>query len=655
MSITASRRSFVSGAALAGAAIVAANLNGEKGYGSVAYADEPAWDMAADFVVIGAGTGQAGAVVAAAEGMSVILLESRPSVGGAMQHSGGAAWFPNTEFSQVNGDSYEAARTYLLHMQQGYTNFEVMDAFLDNTQNTIDSLKNAGVVLTPQPYGIEYHYDWEGACPAGGRTTVVMGEDGDMNFGRGGNRLNDAFIAACENLGVEVFTRTTGKRLITKRETSDSVPEVIGVEAETEDGTVLRIKANRGVLLATGGFEHDEELVTNYVRVPFRYYVSYSTNDGAGLRMAQSVGADLRLMNEFWGNPVYTTQGEHYKQIDAPSCLAMSAERAVPGAILVDVNGRRFCNEASDYDSFGNVFGGYNNWGDNGWTCDPCWLVLDNTCYETYHPNGHGGECPGFPCVDIPEDEFYVMADTLEELAEKIGVNAEMLPRTVAEFNEFAREGRDPIFHRGETMAPIAPVKETMAPLETPPFRAVSCSCAVLGTSGGPRLNGNAQVVHVSGEPVKGLYAMGNCAGVGAPGPSYGGAGGTIGPAFVMGVIAAQHAAARDDVADSDFYVIERPVRTANVELGANEYAGLGAGLGGDVVVKVKVVDGKIEDVEVVEQHETPGVGSVACDVLPGMIIDTQSADIDAIAGVTVSCRAICTAVKDALAQAGLA
>jgi len=648
----ATRRDFLCAGATAAVLGAAAMNVSSNGYGSVAYADETAWDMAADFVVVGAGTGQAGAVAAAVAGMSVILLEARPSVGGAMQHSGGAAWFPNTAFSQANGDSYELARTYLLHMQQGYTNFEVMDAFLDNTQNTIDTLAAGGVALTPPPFGVEYHSDWEGACVAGGRTTVVMPPEGFMGFGRGGNRLNDALIEACANLGVETFTNTTGKRLITKRETSDSVPEVIGIEAERADGTVLRIKANRGVLLATGGFEYDDELVANYVRVPYRYFTSYKTNDGGGLRMAQSVGADLRMMNEFWGNPVYTLQGEHYRNIDAPVCLACHSERSYPGAILVDVNGRRFCNEASDYDSFGNAFGGYNNTGQNGWTCDPCWMVFDNTCYETYHPNGHGGEEPGFPCVDIPEDQLYVVADTLEELAEKIGVSAEMLPRTVAEFNEFAREGRDPIFHRGETMAPIAPVFETLAPLDTPPYRAISVSCGGLGTIGGPRLNGNAQVVHVSGEVVKGLYAAGNCAGVGAPGPAYGGAGGTIGPAFVMGVIAAQHAAARDDVTSDDFYVVERPVRTIELELGEGEYAGLGSGLGGDVVVVVKKSGETIDSIEVVEHRETEGVGSVACDFFPGMMVEAQSADIDAMAGATVTCRAIAAAVKDALSKA---
>lgn len=653
------RRDFVRTAALAGGATVAAatalNVSG-NGYGSVAYADEPSWDMAADFVVVGAGTGQAAAVAAVVDGMSCILLEARPNVGGAMQHSGGAVWLPNTDHSQEFGDSYELAHAYLEHMSMGYDNLEIMEAFLDNTQKTLDTLDAAGVVLNGLPRGLEYHPTWEGALNAGGRTNVEQAVE-PFQFARGGNFLNDALIAAENNLGVEVFCNTTGKRLVTKRETSDSVPEVIGIVAEDKDGNEIKIKANRGVLLATGGFEHDAELVKNYVRVPYHYFATYSTDNGGGLRMAQSVGADLRMMSQMWGNPVYTKLGEYYKEIDAPVPLSFDIERKYKNSIIVDSNGCRFCNELSDYDSIGHAFGGYKNWGENGLSCESCWYIFDQTCMDEKCPNGRGGERPGFPCGGVPEEELYIEAGTLEELAEKIGVPVETFLITVEQFNTYAREGRDPIFHRDEPGSQMVSPEagDSLGPIETPPFRAIEVSGGGLGTQGGPRLNANAQVVHVSGEPIKGLYAAGNCAGVGAPGPSYGGAGGTLGPAFVMGIIAAEHASKRDDVTDNGFFVMERPERVLDVELGENEYAGAALGLDGDVVVKAKIVDGKIEAIEVVEQHETPGVGDVACAVLPDMVIEAQSADVDAIQGATVTSRAFLAAVKDCLSQAGIA
>ena len=192
------RRAFLGTSVAVGAA---AAIGGTLGYGSIASADEQVWDMAADFVVVGGGTGLGGAVAAAVNGMSVILLESRDAVGGAMALSGGCAWLPNTEYSQANGDTYELSLTYLTHMQQEYKNFEVMNAFLDNTQLTIDTLAEGGVLLSPLPYPVEYHSDWEGACNGGGRTTVVAGEDGTMTTVGGGMRMNDALVKACENLG----------------------------------------------------------------------------------------------------------------------------------------------------------------------------------------------------------------------------------------------------------------------------------------------------------------------------------------------------------------------------------------------------------------------------------------------------------------------
>ena len=357
--------------------------------------------------------------------------------------------------------------------------------------------------------------------------------------------MGNALSASLESLGVEVMLKTTADSLVSRRESSDSVPEVIGLVCKDADGKEISIKANKGVLLATGGFEWDETLKANYLRTPCDYMVSYSTNDGAALRMVQSMGADLRLMKETFGQAVYTAHGEYGKENGIPCAIVLQTERALPGSILVDQNGLRFCNEASDYDSQSNTFGGYNNFGENGWSADPAWFVFDNTCYEQYKPGSGSAFSAQFPIPDIPEEELYVSADTLDELADKIGINKELFLKQVEEFNQYVVEGVDPVFHR-ESTKPLSSVTETMGLVEAPPFRAMSVSNGTLGTIGGPKLNSNAEVMHVSGSPVKRLYAAGNCAGVGAPGPAYGGAGGTIGPAFVFGTIAARHAASQE-------------------------------------------------------------------------------------------------------------
>lgn len=534
------RRSFLAGAALAASAFGLGTLGGCSTSGGSA-SSEGDWDKEADIVVVGGGTGQAAAIAGAAAGLSVILIEARDTVGGAMAFSGGNAWLANTEYSKANGDSYEFAKAYLDHMQMGAGNEEIVDAYLSNTQAVVDVLVENGVNIQPLPRNGQYQPDWEGADVIG-RSCQVMGDnDGSDVSEAGGSRLNSSLSAACDRLGVEVLTKTRGRRLVTNRSDPDAVPRVVGVVAEGRNSEI-RIKANKGVILATGGFEWNEKLVEKYVRVPLKYGLSWPENIGDGLLMAQSVGADLSLMPHTFGMPCFQAHGEYARENGQIMSMAGNAARSNPGSIIVDQNGRRFCREDSSYMSINNTFGGYNNFGEEGYTADPAWWICDQLCYD--QNGGPTGTCAswGYPVPEIPEEDYVFKAETLEELGDLIGVNSEQLVRTVDEYNLHAREGKDPLFHRGEVGTAGQPAFDLQT-MEQPPYYAVAINAGCCGTIGGPQLNGNAQVMHVSGEPIEGLYAMGNCAGVGGPGPSYGGEGGTIGPAFTFGVIAVNHIA----------------------------------------------------------------------------------------------------------------
>lgn len=544
------RRNFLTGAALAGGALGLGALAGcapNGGGESKGLAATGEWDHEADVVVVGGGTGQAAAIAAAAAGMSVILLEARDMVGGAMAFSGGNAWLANTAYSQENGDSYEFAKKYLDHMQMGMDNEEIVEAYLANTQAVVDVLTGNGVNLQPLPRNGQYQPNWEGADVIG-RSCQVMGDnDGSDHSEAGGMRLNTSLSTACDNLGVEIMTGTRGRRLVTERDNSDAVPRVVGIVAE-KGSKELRIRAAKGVILATGGFEWNPKLVEQYIRVPLKYGLSFPENIGDGLLMVQSVGADLNLMPHTFGMPCFQAHGEYAKENGQIMSMAGNAARSNPGSIIVDQNGRRFCREDSSYMSINNTFGGYNNFGDEGYTCDPAWWICDQLCYD--QNGGPTGTCVswGYPVPEIPEEDFVYKADTLKELGEMIGINADQFVKTVEEYNLYAKDGEDPLFHRGEWGTAGMPAFDLQT-LETPPYYAVAINAGCCGTIGGPKLNGNAQVMHVTGEPIEGLYAMGNCAGVGGPGPSYGGEGGTIGPAFVFGIIAVNHMASKSSEA----------------------------------------------------------------------------------------------------------
>lgn len=528
------------------ASALAATAAASSGCINIAHADEVVWDKEADIVVLGAGSGMLAALRAALNGQRVILLDKRPVVGGAMRFSGGNAWLCNTTYSQENGDSYELSKAYLDHMLMGYDMEDIVEAYLANTQAVVDTFEEANLGLKPLPRDGSYQRDWEGGSMVG-RSCQVMGDNDGSDFSEaGGARLSDALEGGLAATDAEIMLESSGDSLVTVRDSSDAVPRVVGILATDSNGSKIAIRAQKGVILATGGFEWNEEYVRTFSRVPLYGGISWDTNVGDALRMSMSVGAQLSLMGHSFGMPNFKAHYDYAKDNGGMISMAGNMARTLPGSIMVDRTARRFCDEAAGYMSTNNAFGGYFNYGDQGYSCDPAWWICDRTCYETY-----GGPCGqvlayGYPAPDLPEEDWVYQADTLEGLAEIIGVDAVELTRTVEQFNEHAAQGADPLFHRGEVgwggSDPMPP-----KPLETAPYYACAMVAGCCGTIGGPRLNEHAQVLHVSGQPIEGLYACGNCAGVGGPGPSYGGEGGTLGPAFVFGVIAANHASARGE------------------------------------------------------------------------------------------------------------
>lgn len=543
------RRDFLKKTAIIGAGVASAGALGAcSAKQVVADPSTVKWDKETDVVVIGAGTGMAAAVTAASAGAKVILLEKSTVTGGSTALSGGMVWIPNSKIAQKNGDTKEKAWDILKKIQLGYGDDEQSQAFLDNGQATLDLLaEKCGFEWDQVPewsQGREYHPEWSGMKT--GRSIWVKtgsyrsGDKTNTNLA-GGPRLGTVLRNGCDSLGVEVLVETSGKKLVT-RLNADGIFEILGVVAQNAQGEI-KIKANKGVVLSTGGFEWNEELKAKYLKGPTPYMISVPQSTGDGLLMAMSVGADLRLMNRAWGMPCYKLDSETKKKAGKMADFALELNRHNPGTIMVDRHGRRFCNESSDYDSIWASFFNRDNFGDNSYSTDPCYLIADANAVKKFGI-GVQGKAEINPAA--------VQANTIAELATKLNIPAENLVATVERFNTYAKQLQDPDYHRGEsyydqayhTSGPeqVGPAN-ALGALETGPYYALEAANGTIGTNGGPRLNKNAQVLNTDGNVIPRLYACGNCAGVGAPGGSYGGAGGTIGPGIVFGYLAGKHLA----------------------------------------------------------------------------------------------------------------
>ena len=519
-----SRRGFLGGAA--------AGAVGLLGCSPTDSPEPEQWDLEADVVLVGTGTGLVGGLVAAVSGARVVALEKRAVVGGSTGHSGGVVWIPNNGVMRREGisDSRDAALRYLTHLAQEQASPSLVEAFLDAGPAMVDFVE----AHTPISWRVsrimgetaDYHPEWPGALPRGRSLEPVVDRQGLY-----GPELIDGLRRGFEAAGGEILLETPAQRLIL-RTGQDGRREVVGVAA-LRDGRPFLVRARRGVHLAAGGFDWDFEMKRHVLRGPTIYTLGAGGNTGDGIKMAMAAGADLRNMNEVWGITAYKGEAEPLREHRMGATLNAEIEKRFAGSIIVNARGERFQNEAADYDSTWRSYFTWENWGELGYRNLPAFLLFDAKPRRERTVAGLG--------ADSPLPGWVAEAPSLSELAAKLGIDAEGLTRTVARFNVYAREHRDPDFHRGESRYDRYGLEDkgiTLAPLEEPPFFGTEIVAADLGTCGGARVNARAQVLDPFGEAIAGLYASGNNAGVGSPGSSYGGGGGTIGPAMAFAYLA---------------------------------------------------------------------------------------------------------------------
>lgn len=528
------------------------------------------WDHEADVVVLGSGgAGLTAALTAAVAGASVEVYEKASTVGGTTAVSGGIVWIPAHNRSPDGELTPADALRYLRAQSLGSMDDELVETFVRTGPAMLDFIEaHSGLQFEIATGFPDYRPELPGGQPAGGRSLSAAPFD-LAQLGEWATRIT-SFPADWSNVGFDAETRARLHAAIDERTSHLCVAgtaliagllkglldagvtphtnaraegliadngEVTGVRVALPDGTIS-VRARHGVILGTGGFEWDPALTQAFLRGPMHGAVSPPNNTGDGLRMAMEQGADLANMGEAWWVPIVQIPGDTIE--GKPRSRSVRLERTRPRSIIVNSAGRRFVNEACDYNSMAGAFhyldprGGYVN--------DRGWMVFDSIHLQRY---GFLGIEPGQP---VP-DWFCESAD-LAELAAKTGIDADGLAHTVESWNRHVAAGADPDFGRGSSAydgywgddSATTPAGKTLGPIDTAPFYAVPVSIGAMGTKGGPRTDHDARVLHVGGEPIPGLFAAGNAMG-GVTGRAYGGAGGTLGPAMVFGYRAG-HAAA---------------------------------------------------------------------------------------------------------------
>ncbi|MBE1549115.1 hypothetical protein GGC64_003139 [Mycobacterium sp. OAS707] len=554
----------------------------------------PIGDTTVDLLVIGSGTGMAAALAAAERGLKVLIVEKSAYVGGSTARSGGALWFPASPVLEENGagDTMARADTYLESVVAGTAPPQRSTAFLAHLAETVEMLRRTTPLrfMWAREYS-DYHPEQPGGTAAG-RTceckpfnTSVLGRYrsrlrpgvmkasipmpttgadyrwmnlmarvprkgiplivkrlgqgvGGLLLGRhyaaGGQALAAGLFAGVLRAGIGVWTDTSLVRL-----TTDGA-EVTGAVV-LHDGKQFTVTARNGIVLAAGGFDHSMDMRWKFQSESLGEHASLGaeSNTGDAIRMAQDVGAAIDRMDQAWWFPAVAP-------LPGGAPVVMLAERSLPGSLIVDQNGSRFVNEATDYMSFGQRVLELER---AGTPVESMWIVFDQKYRNSYV---FGAEL--FPRMRIPQAWYDAgiarRADSIAELGRLIGVSQETLLATVSRFNEMCCAGDDSDFHRGRSAYdryygdPTITPNPNLRALSEGPFYAVKMVLSDLGTCGGLRVDERARVLREDGSVIDGLYAIGNTA-ANAFGATYPGAGATIAQGLVYGYIAAHDAAGK--------------------------------------------------------------------------------------------------------------
>ena len=514
------------------------------------------WDQIYDTVIVGSGgSGLAAALTSAKHGARTLVVEKAPGLGGSTLFSGGLTWVPNNHLIEKAGieDSIEEVMIYIESCLGHNDDKERCRSFLENCPDMLRYLeshtplkfilssapasfaeKKGGKIkgrnveplpLSPNILGKVKNQLLD--CPFRIDHPITLGEAFTFTMAsinpfkhlvqclkigpryvwrklNGRVALGKALIVGllygCKHAGVDLMVSSPVKKLI------QNGHRISGIEVE-HGGKQLKICARKGVILATGGFEWNQEMVKKFLPAPIEYPVTTPYCTGDGHDMAQHIGARLKKMdqNMCWSAGYYPG---HKRFHGSRLGIFINSLLNNPHCIVVNKEGKRFVNEASH-----NAAQAYfqTSEKDEKVLNIPAWSIFDSVWRSKYEE----------PEMQIfrkkPDPAWLIKAGSLSELARKTGINAQGLEQTVQRFNTFVRTGKDLDFHRGDFVydwhfVPGIKPNPNLGTILEPPFYAVRIHTSTVGTKGGLMTDDKWQVISEKGNVISGLYAVGTVA-----------------------------------------------------------------------------------------------------------------------------------------------